>query len=150
MRGVYYWTPPAASAVADRRAGPAPQAMRLIVAIVQDYDTDRLLRAVTEAGFGATRIASTGGFLRTGNTTVLMGVEDDQVRTCIDLIRKNCESRVEVQLDAASPEYVEWFPAGIHEVTVGGAVVFILPVSRMERIMPVPAGVHRTGDSSHA
>jgi hypothetical protein len=47
-----------------------------------------------------------------------------------------------VQLDAASPEYVEWFPAGIHEVTVGGAVVFILPVSRMERIMPANVIYH--------
>ena len=124
--------------------------MKFVIAIVQDYDCDRLLRAISDHDLRATRIASTGGFLRMGNTTVLMGVEDDQVRTCIDLIRKNCESRVEVQLDAASPEYVEWFPAGIHEVTVGGAVVFILPVSRMERIMPVPAGVHRAGDSSHA
>jgi uncharacterized protein YaaQ len=119
--------------------------MKFVIAIVQDYDCDRLLRAISDHNLRATRIASTGGFLRTGNTTVLMGVEDDQVRTCIDLIRKNCESRVEVQLDASSPEYVEWFPAGIHEVTVGGAVVFILPVSRMERIMPVSVGVQHTG-----
>jgi uncharacterized protein YaaQ len=114
--------------------------MKFVIAIVQDYDCDRLLRAISQENLRATRIASTGGFLRTGNTTVLMGVEDGLVATCIDLIRKNCQSRVEVQIDAASPEHVEWFPAGIHEVTVGGAVVFILPVSRMERIMPDPVG----------
>ena len=110
--------------------------MKFIIAIVQDYDCDRLLRAIAAHGLRATRVASTGGFLRTGNTTVLMGVEDDRVQDCLEIIRQNCESRVEVQLDASSPEYVEWFPAGIHEVTVGGAVVFIMPVSRMERILP--------------
>ena len=119
--------------------------MKFVITIVQDYDCDRLLRAITGHNLRATRIASTGGFLRTGNTTVLMGVDDDQVPLCIDLIRRNCESRVEVQLDASSPEYVEWFPAGIHEVTVGGAVVFILPVARMERVLPAGAPVERTG-----
>ena len=54
--------------------------MKFIIAIVQDYDCDRLLRAVTGAGLGATKIASTGGFLRTGNTTVMMGIQDDELR----------------------------------------------------------------------
>lgn len=104
--------------------------MMFVIAIVQDYDCDRLLRAVTNAGFRATRIASTGGFLRTGNTTVLMGVDEARVRECLAIIKQSCRSRVEVQVDETSPEYVEWFPAGIHEVTVGGAVVFIVPVER--------------------
>ena len=121
--------------------------MKFVIAIVQDYDCDRLLRAIAASNLRATRIASTGGFLRTGNTTVLMGVEDDQVRTCLSLIRQNCQSRVEVQLDSSSPEYVEWFPAGIHEVTVGGAVVFILPVRRMERIMPDRVGNRASSDA---
>jgi uncharacterized protein YaaQ len=112
--------------------------MKFIIAIVQDYDCDTLLRAITSAGLGATRVASTGGFLRTGNTTVLMGVDDERVGECLELIARSCKSRVEAQVDVASPEYVEWFPAGIHEVTVGGAVVFIVPVRRYERIVPLP------------
>ena len=60
--------------------------MKLIVAIVQAYDTDRLLRTVTSAGFRVTRIQSTGGFLRAGNSTVFMGVEDERVREGMDLI----------------------------------------------------------------
>ena len=110
--------------------------MKFVIAIVQDYDSDRLLRAISESGLRATRISSTGGFLRMGNATVFIGVENDRVSEVIELIRRNCESRVEVQLDATSPEYVEWFPAGMHEVTVGGAVVFIVPVARMIQLRP--------------
>lgn len=109
--------------------------MKFIIAIIQDYDSDTLLRAITSVGLGATRIGSTGGFLRMGNTTILMGVEDSRVDECLALIARSCKSRVEAQVDVSSPEYVEWFPAGIHEVTVGGAVVFIVPVCRYERIM---------------
>jgi uncharacterized protein YaaQ len=107
--------------------------MKFLIAIVQDYDCDRMLRAVTAQGFRATRIASTGGFLRTGNTTVLMGIADDQVERCVYLIRQSCQSRCEVKLDPGSAEYLEWYPAGVHDVLVGGAVIFILPVARFEQ-----------------
>ncbi len=110
--------------------------MKFVIAIVQDYDSDRLLRAITASGLRATRISSTGGFLRMGNATIFMGIEKERVPEAIELVRKNCESRVEVKLDAESPEYMEWFPAGIHEVTVGGGVVFVVPVDRMVRIFP--------------
>lgn len=106
--------------------------MKFLIAIVQDYDCDRLLRTVTGSGYRATRISSTGGFLRTGNTTVLMGIDDDQVEHCIGLIRQSCQARTDVKLDPAH-EYVEWFAAGVHEVTVGGAVVFVTDVIRFEQ-----------------
>src|SRR4051794_27970720 len=70
-------------------------AMKLIVAIVQDYDCDRLLRALSANGFRATRIASTGGFLRMGNTTVFMGVPDERVSACIDILKQTCRRRVD-------------------------------------------------------
>ena len=108
--------------------------MKLILAIVQDYDCDRLLRAVTSAGFGATKIASTGGFLRTGNTTVMMGIEAERIDSCLRLIVQSCKSRVDVQLDPVASEYAEWFASGLHEVTIGGAVIFQLNVSRFVRI----------------
>jgi uncharacterized protein YaaQ len=115
--------------------------MKLLIAIAQDYDCDRLLRAVTSAGFGATKIASTGGFLRMGNTTVLMGVEDEQVAACLRLIEQSCRSRSEVKLDQVVSEYAEWYPVGVHEVTIGGAVVFQLKVSAFHRI-PLGDGAH--------
>ncbi len=108
--------------------------MKLIVAIVQDYDCDRLLRAVADAGLRATRIASTGGFLRIGNTTVLMGVADDQVATTVRLIRSSCQTRVQRSPEALAADLTEWNAAGIAEVSIGGAVIFVTKVSRFERI----------------
>lgn len=111
--------------------------MKFVICIVQAYDTDKLLRAVVDNGLHATKISSVGGFLRMGNATILMAVRDEEVATAISLIRETCESRVEVKVDQTPEftEYMEWFPAGVHEVTVGGAVAFVVPISRMVRIM---------------
>ena len=122
--------------------------MKFLIAIVQDYDCDRMLRTVTAYGYRATRISSTGGFLRTGNTTVLMGIEDDQVERCLGLIRQSCQARTEVKVDSAN-EYVEWFAAGVHEVTVGGAVVFVLKVERFEQIRAEIASIGADGFGSN-
>jgi uncharacterized protein YaaQ len=108
--------------------------VKLIVAIVQAYDTDRLLRTVTSAGFRVTRIQSTGGFLRAGNSTVFMGVEDGRVRECLDLINSSSRSRVETVPDELEAHVFELTGADIASVAVGGAVVFVLPVTRFERI----------------
>ena len=108
--------------------------MKLIVAIVQAYDTDRLLRTVTSAGFRVTRIQSTGGFLRAGNSTVFMGVEDERLRECLDLIKSSARSRVETVPDELEAHVLEFTGADIASVAVGGAVVFVLPVTRFERI----------------
>jgi uncharacterized protein YaaQ len=108
--------------------------MRLVVAIVQDYDCDRLLQAVSGAGFGATRIASTGGFLRTGNTTVFMGVDDDQVDRCVSLVRSTCQARVERAPEELVLDMTEGNPAAMAEVTIGGAVVFVMVVSSFLRL----------------
>jgi uncharacterized protein YaaQ len=108
--------------------------MKLVIAIVQDYDTDRLLHAIRDAGLRATRIASTGGFLRMGNTTVFLGVEDEQVATCLTVLDSACRSRVE-RLPAELVDELGYFgPGTVTEVTTGGAVVFVVPVSRFIRI----------------
>jgi uncharacterized protein YaaQ len=108
--------------------------MKLVIAIVQDYDTDRLLRAITGAGLRATRIASTGGFLRMGNTTILLGVEDDQVKECLALLGSTCCSRVERPPADLIDELGYFGPGTVSEVTIGGAVAFVVPVSRFVRI----------------
>jgi uncharacterized protein YaaQ len=64
--------------------------MKLIIAIVKDGDLESVSRALTSNSFRVTLIASTGGFLRRGSTTLLIGVEDDQVDQGIELIRTNC------------------------------------------------------------
>ena len=53
--------------------------MKLVIAIVQDKDSNRLSNALVREGFRATKLASTGGFLRAGNTTFMIGIEDERV-----------------------------------------------------------------------
>lgn len=109
--------------------------MKLVLAIVQEKDSARLMDALTEAGFQATMLASTGGFLRSGNATVLIGVEDAQVDRVLEVIRQVCRTRE--QLMSPIPpvlEPVDAYAAYPVKVQVGGAIVFVLSVDRMERV----------------
>jgi len=65
--------------------------MKLIIAIIKDEDNESVSRALTKKNFRVTLIASTGGFLRSGRSTLLIGVDDDQVEHALDVIRDNCK-----------------------------------------------------------
>ena len=65
--------------------------MKLIIAIIKDQDNDTVSRALTKKGFRVTLTASTGGFLRSGRSTLLIGVEDDQVDAALEIIRSCCK-----------------------------------------------------------
>jgi uncharacterized protein YaaQ len=65
--------------------------MKLIIAIIKDEDNDTVSSALTKKNFRVTFIASTGGFLRSGRSTLLIGVDDDQVETALDVIRNSCK-----------------------------------------------------------
>ena len=74
--------------------------MKLIVAIVQDEDAGRLVSALMDKGFGVTKLATTGGFLRAGNTTLISGVEDEKLDAALAVIEKNLqEPRADYRLD---------------------------------------------------
>jgi uncharacterized protein YaaQ len=64
--------------------------MKMIIAIIRDADSDPVTQALTSGKFRVTRIASTGGLLRRGVTTLLIGVDDDQVDTVIGLLKEEC------------------------------------------------------------
>lgn len=108
--------------------------MLLVIAIVQDYDVDNLLSSVTDAGYGATRIASTGGYLQTGNTTVLLGVDDADGRRCLRIVADCCRERLDECGADFSPELPEYYASGVAAVHLGGGVAFVIPVSHFERI----------------
>lgn len=108
--------------------------MKLVLAIIHDYDVDAVLRTLLDRGFSVTRIASAGGFLRTGNVTVLIGVEDQDVDLCVDLIAAaGSRRRVPAPVDARL-EWDETATNGLADVTLGGVSIFVLPVERFERI----------------
>ncbi|AMX00654.1 cyclic-di-AMP receptor [Rummeliibacillus sp. G93] len=105
--------------------------MKLVVAVVQDQDSNRLSNALTKHDFRATKLASTGGFLRSGNTTFLIGTEDSLVQKLLGVIRDNCRSR-EQMVAPISPmggNADAYIPYPV-EVEVGGATVFVLPIEQ--------------------
>ncbi len=103
--------------------------MKLILAIVQDTDAPGLIKALLERGLQSTKLASTGGFLREGNTTLLIGVEEGRVEEVLELIREKCRTRTRlITRGLPLSEAPDPFLASPVEVEVGGAVVFVLPV----------------------
>ncbi|QGQ93661.1 hypothetical protein EHS13_01375 [Paenibacillus psychroresistens] len=107
--------------------------MKLVIAVVQDKDSSRLSNALIKEGFRATKLASTGGFLRAGNTTFMIGIEDDRVQEVMVVIKANCKVREQLvtpvsPMGGTTDSYIP-FPV---EVQVGGAAVFVMPVERFE------------------
>lgn len=70
--------------------------MKLIVAVVQNEDIGRLLDALQKEGIMATKLSTSGGFLRSGNTTLLIGIDDDRVSEVIDIISQKCKTRKQI------------------------------------------------------
>ena len=87
--------------------------MKMIVVIVKDSDAEALTQALTANDFRVTRIASTGGFLRSGVVTLLIGVDDERVEAGIQVIRENLG-------DSAAQE--------------SRATLFVIPVQRFEQV----------------
>ncbi len=109
--------------------------MKLILAIVQEKDSRRLMEGLVAAEFQATMLASTGGFLREGNSTILIGTEADKVDAALAVIQKFCHVRE--QLVSPLPPVVEPVDSYISypvKVQVGGAIVFVVDVERMVKI----------------
>lgn len=108
--------------------------MKLVVAVIQDKDAHRLLEVLTRAGFRATKLASTGGFLREGNTTLLVGVEDEQMDRVVGLIQNTCRAREQLvtPLSPMGGPADSYIPYPV-EILVGGATVFVLDVERFEK-----------------
>lgn len=109
--------------------------MKLVLAIIHDYDVDPVLRALIARGFSVTRIASAGGFLRTGNVTILIGAEDDKVEICVGILAQTGAHRVVPPPADVQFAYDDTTANGVASVSLGGVSVFVLSVERFERIM---------------
>jgi uncharacterized protein YaaQ len=107
--------------------------MKLIYAIVSNDDSSSVSSALTKAGFFATKLASTGGFLMSGNTTFMIGVEDEKVDEAISVISKYSKKRS--QMTPSSAAYgIGMYTSFPIEVSVGGATIFVTNVERFEKI----------------
>jgi len=109
--------------------------MKLCIVIVPGADGDRLLDRLAEAQFGATKIGSSGGFLRRGSVTAFVAVEDDQVGDLVGLLREHFPEVTETVPVGALPLADEWSQStDMVDVRVGGAVVFVIDLGRFVRM----------------
>ena len=107
--------------------------MKLIIAIVQDQDLHLLQEDLTNKDYRMTKLASTGGFLKSGNSTLLIGVDDRKVDDCLKIIEENCKSR-----EATTSMMSVTMPGDAYipypmEIIVGGATVFIVDIEEYLR-----------------
>ena len=108
--------------------------MKLIFAIVNNDDSTVASSALTDAGYSVTRLSTTGGFLMVGNTTLLIGTDDDKCNDAIEILRHHCTTRKRMNSSTAS------FGAGLknhslpEEITVGGATIFVVDVEKFLKV----------------
>ena len=94
---------------------------KLIIAVVQNEDADAVVDALLEEDFRATRLASTGGFLRRGNTTLMIGAEEEQIDQVMGLIQQHAHAGQPVTVQGQSSK-----PAA--------ATVFVLDLEEYQRL----------------
>lgn len=110
--------------------------IKIIYAIVSSDDGNRVTDVLNKNQFSVTKLATTGGFLKKGNATLMVGTDEDRVDTAIELIRETCGKRQKITCDIPSPN-IGSISAGyvMMPVTVelGGATIFVTDVERFEK-----------------
>ncbi|HXG36862.1 MAG TPA: cyclic-di-AMP receptor [Dehalococcoidia bacterium] len=101
--------------------------------ITSDADADRLIPQLVRRGYPATKVSSTGGFLRRGSATIFSGVDETDVENVLAIVRRECRARTELVPAQGLPFPESILPAEPVEVRVGGAIVFVIPVERFEK-----------------
>lgn len=109
--------------------------MKLVFAVVHDEDGPKVMEELNRHGYGVTKLCSTGGFLKAGNTTLLVGVEEEHLDDVIEVIKKKSKSRKQVINSNVTPNGMGgmFIPYPV-EVVVGGATIFVLDVERFEKV----------------
>ena len=109
--------------------------MKLVFAIVNNEDGNIVMRELNKAGFSVTKMASTGGFLRVGNTTLLVGTEEEDVQKVIEVIRKFSAKRKQIVF---TPEPYIGIAGDMasypEEIETGGATIFVIDVEKFEKV----------------
>lgn len=108
--------------------------MKLLIGIVNNDDSQNLLSEITKAKFYATKLATSGGFLKKGNVTILIGVEEERLDELIEIFKKCCSRRTEM-VPTVTPFIGEGFVTSTPvEITVGGATLFVTDVDKFLKI----------------
>lgn len=102
--------------------------MKLLIAVIQDEDMNLLSHELLDKNFSFTKLSSSGGFLKSGNTTIIIGVEDDRLDEVLGLIEATAKTRTSTTTMYNPNLGGESFIPAPVEVTIGGATIFILDV----------------------
>ena len=108
--------------------------MKLIIAVVNKDDSGKLTSNLNNAGFMSTKLSTTGGFLKAGNVTFLIGVEEDRVEACLDIMRECCSRRTQMVSTGAGSHMDQFFTSLPVEITVGGATVFVVDIEKFVKM----------------
>jgi uncharacterized protein YaaQ len=117
-------------------ADAVTEGMKFCVIIVPAGDGDRLLNRMAEHGIPATRVGSSGGFLKRGSATVFSALAADRIPELVTLLHQEFPEVTE-RMPAASLPFMDDLDmpsSAMIDVRVGGAVLFVLPLDRMERV----------------
>jgi uncharacterized protein YaaQ len=104
----------------------------MLIAVVQDKDANRLQNKFIDEDVRATKLSSTGGFLKAGNSTFIIGIEDERVNDVLEIIKDTCHSRKQFVQSPVTLTLEGQLPYPV-EVEVGGATVFELPIEGFHR-----------------
>lgn len=107
--------------------------MKLIIAVINPDDANAVIRNLSKNGFSSTKLSTTGGFLMSGNATVLIGVDEEKVQQVIDIIHEYSHSHKQLIPATAEVGY-GYYPNVPVEVNVGGATIFVVDVERFEQL----------------
>jgi uncharacterized protein YaaQ len=108
--------------------------MKLLIGIVNSDDANELLTEMNKSSFQATKLSTSGGFLKTGNVTFLVGVEDERVDELISVIAQKSRRRKKFIPSVTTYGMGTNYASAPVEVTVGGATIFVTDVERFEKV----------------
>lgn len=110
--------------------------MKLIIAIVSKEDSSKVMKSLVENNFLVTKLSSSGGFLRAGNVTLMIGVSDEDVDKVMSIFKESCSSRKEYITNQFVQEHstLSTIAPTPVEITVGGATIFIVDVEKFIKL----------------
>ena len=112
--------------------------MKMLLAIVHNEDAPLLINELNEKKYFVTKLATTGGFLKKGNTTLLLGIEDEKVDAVCEIIKQHSGKRQQIKYTPPAPSNCNVYPNAVSSVPVnvevGGATIFIMPVDDFRKV----------------
>ena len=107
--------------------------MKMVLAIINYDDAQDVISSLMKAGFSITKLATTGGFLKAGNVTILVGLDESRLDECFDIIREHSSTRKQI-IPTTAELGMGFVPSAPVQVDVGGATVFVLDVERFKKL----------------